>query len=134
MKTNNQIYSDIVFDKIQTLVNDKGEESKSIKKYKSLNKRAGGILRTVGLISFLTFLASKAKKDSEIHHQYLLDHLMEELAKLKIILAKNQKDFLDKICKQELPDYMRTTIAILKLLQWHKRISDILISGTVEED
>lgn len=136
MQSKSQIYSDIVFEKVQRLVAEHSEQKdgKVIRKYKSLNKRAGGLLRTVGLIQFLTFLAAKATNDKEIHHDYLLEHLRDELFKLGIVRTQNATDFLRTIQKQDLPEYMRTTSEILKLLQWHKRISDILISGTAEED
>ncbi|MGB5157280.1 MAG: type III-B CRISPR module-associated protein Cmr5 [Desulfobacterales bacterium] len=136
MQSKSQIYSDIVFEKVQRLVADHAEQKdgKVIGKYKSLNKRAGGLLRTVGLIQFLTFLAAKATNNKEIHHEYLLGHLRDELFKLGIVRAQDSDGFLRIIRKQELPEYMRTTSEILKLLQWHKRISDILISGTAEED
>ena len=133
MQSKSQRYSDVVFDKVQELVAEQGQ-SQPLKRYKSLNKRSGGVLRTVGLIQFLTFLAAKATKESEIHHQYLLEHLREELSTLRIIQAQNQEEFLRIVRRQELPEYMRTTSEILKLLQWHKRISDILISGTAEEE
>lgn len=133
MQSKSQKYSDVVFRKVEGLVVDQGENP-SLKRYKSLNKRSGGVLRTVGLIQFLTFLAAKATRESEIHHQYLLEHLREELSTLGILQAKNQADFLRIVRRQELPEYMRTTAEILKLLQWHKRISDILISGTAEEE
>jgi len=133
IQSKSQIYSDLVFKNIEALVSDQGD-NKAVKKYKSLSKRSGGVLRTVGLIQFLTFLAAKATKESEIHHGYLLNHLRDELSKIHMVNAKNQPDLLKIIREQELPEYMRTTSETLKLLQWHKRISDILIIGTVEED
>jgi CRISPR/Cas system CMR-associated protein Cmr5 small subunit len=136
MQSKSQIYSDIVFDKIQKFIEKERKEhsvaehaerkdSEFARKYKALNKRSGGLLRTVGLIQFLTFLAAKATKDK---------HLRDELFKLNIVRAQNTDEFLHVVRRQELPEYMRTTSEILKLLQWHKRISDILISGTAEGD
>jgi len=141
-KSKSQIYSDLVFKNIEVLVAEpvdstrQAQEKKllKLKKYKSLCKRGGGILRTVGLIHFLTFIAAKATKESELHHKDLLEHLRVELFELHIIPAKNETEFLSIIRQQELPEYMRTTSETLKLLQWHKRISDILISGTVGGD
>ena len=139
-KSKGQIYSDLVFRNIEKLVEDDLKDqdgqgnSRQVKRYKSLCKRSGGILRTVGLIQFLTFLAAKATKESEIHHHYFLEHLMSELSELSIVQTENQLTFLKIVRQQELPEYMRTTSETLKLLQWHKRISDILIIGTVEED
>jgi len=135
MKSKSQIYSEIVFTKVQDYVAGHTDE-KSVKKYKSLNKRAGGVLRTVGLIQFLTFLKAKApNRDSkEIHHHFLLEHLREELSELEIVRTQDTSELLNNIRGQELPEYMRTTSETLRLLQWHKRISDILISGTAEGD
>ncbi|MDA3895229.1 MAG: type III-B CRISPR module-associated protein Cmr5 [Desulfobacteraceae bacterium] len=145
MQSKSQIYSDIVFDKIQKFIEKERKEhsvaehaerkdSEFARKYKALNKRSGGLLRTVGLIQFLTFLAAKATKEKEKHHGDLLEHLRDELFKLNIVRAQNTDEFLHVVRRQELPEYMRTTSEILKLLQWHKRISDILISGTAEGD
>ena len=126
MRIKSQKYSDIVFRKVQNLINEE-EKFESVKRYKSLCKRAGGVLRTVGLIQFLTFLAAKATRPSEIHHQFLLDHLRYELDSCKIIRSADNLDLLQKIQNQDLHEYMRATSEVLKFLQWHKRISDILI-------
>lgn len=134
MRTKNQKYSDKVFQNIQTLVNSKSSPSdKKLRKYKSLCKRAGGVMRTVGLIQFLTFLQAKGKKDSEKHHEYLLEDLQKEANEFQIVLSNSVENFLDKVRKQELPEYMQTTKEILRLLQWHKRISEILIEGTADD-
>ncbi len=43
------------------------------------------------------------------------------------------ENLLGKISDQSLPNYMHTTKEVLKFLQWHKRIADILIEGTVDD-
>jgi CRISPR type III-B/RAMP module-associated protein Cmr5 len=136
MKSKSQIYSQIVFENIAQLVKEHTEENKSVKRYKSLVKRSGGLLRSVGLIQFLSFLAAKAagREQEQKHHIFLLNHLTDELNKLKILTVTDRFDLIKKIQSQELPQYMRVTQDILKLLQWHRRISDILISGTAEEE
>ncbi|MGK5093672.1 type III-B CRISPR module-associated protein Cmr5 [Deltaproteobacteria bacterium TL4] len=132
MQTKNQKYSDLVFKKIEQLKMEKGED-KPVKRYKSLCKRAGGVMRTVGLIQFLTFLAAKATKPREVHHQYLLDHLTQELHAMRLVTATDSRTLLEMVRRQNLPEYMQTTKEVLRFLQWHKRIADILIEGTAEE-
>lgn len=133
LQSRSQKYSDMVFNQIDAFVSAAPENDKALKKYKSLCKRSGGIMRTVGLVQFLTFLAAKGRRQGEIHHQYLLSHLREELNTIGVVQAQTTENFLRTVRQQNLPDYMRATTSVLKLLQWHKRISDILISGNVEE-
>lgn len=128
LKSKSQIYSDLVFTQVTKLL-AADHDTTAMKRYKSLCKRAGGLLRTVGLIQFLTFLAAKASKESEVHHQYLLDQLVTELEKIEVLKTQNSSELLAKIRQQNLPEYMNTTTQILQLLQWHKRIADILITG-----
>ena len=133
MKCKSQIYSELVFKHIQGLVAEQSDD-KMIRRYKSLCKRSGGVMRTVGLIQFLTFLAAKATKESEIHHEHLLNHLRLSLDEIGLIRTQNNSDFLSAVRQQSLAEYMRTTNEILKFLQWHRRIAEILIAGTAEED
>jgi CRISPR type III-B/RAMP module-associated protein Cmr5 len=128
LQTKSQEYSHLVFTTINNLINA-NHDSSTIKRYKSLCKRSGGLLRTVGLIQFLTFLAAKATKETEGHYQYLLDQLTLELQAIKVLDAQDGYDLLANIRQQNLPDYMNTTTQVLQLLQWHKRIADILITG-----
>jgi len=131
MQSKSQIYSNIVFPQIQALISQhQGDEN--LKRYKSLCKRSGGLLRSVGLIQWLSFLAAKAAR-GEVHHQYLLDNLVSELTAIKVLKVKGSDELLLTVRKQSLPEYMYTTTQVLKLLQWHKRIADILItSGDTE--
>lgn len=130
MKTNSQTYSDIVFKYVSEFVKEQGNDSKQARQYKSLAKRSGGMLRSVGLIQFLSFLAAKA---GERHYKDLLNHLTRELKEVKTVQADNHMELLEKVRQQELPDYMRTTFQAIQLLQWHKRISEIMILGTAED-
>ena len=131
MQTKSQLFSDAVFRRISAYINIETDD-KAKKKYKSLCKRAGGLLRTVGLIQFLTFLNAKAM-GKEIQHEILLQHLQQELHHFKIVKSNNISQMLTKIREQSLPNYMHTTKETLKFLQWHKRIADILIEGTVDD-
>ena len=138
-KSKSQKYSQKVFENISKLVEEQsdenGKQKKPLARYKSLSKRSGGLLRTVGLIQFLTFLAAKATKPSEIHHDFLLKHLSYELNELKILVNKDWTQLIEKVQKQELPQYMRLSQEVLKLLQWHRRISEILIIiGTADQE
>jgi CRISPR type III-B/RAMP module-associated protein Cmr5 len=133
MQSKSQLYSDAVFRRVSAYVNNQETDNKTKKKYKSLCKRAGGVLRTVGLIQFLTFLKAKAQKDSELHHKTLLEHLQQELNVFNILTSNNIDVMLSNIREESLPNYMHTTKETLKLLQWHKRMSDILIEGTADE-
>jgi CRISPR type III-B/RAMP module-associated protein Cmr5 len=127
MQSKSQVYSNIVFPQIQSLINQH-QPDESIKRYKSLCKRSGGLLRSVGLIQWLSFLAAKAAR-GEVHHQYLLDNLASELTAIKVLKVKDSNELLLTVRKQNLPEYMYTTTQVLKLLQWHKRIADILITS-----
>lgn len=126
--TQSQQYANIVFTNVEQLI--KNENNDILKRYKSLCKRSGGMLRTVGLIQFLVFLSSKASKTSEIHHQFLLDNLYGELKQQDVIKNINSSsDLINVVRKQNLPDYMYTSTQVLKFLQWHKRVADMLIEG-----
>ena len=131
MHINSQKHSDIVFNSIGALVEAQGDDSLPARRYKSLAKRAGGILRTVGLVQFLSFLAAKA---GESHYRSLLDHLTRELDAIDAVPATTPVTLLSKVRQMDLPDYMRTTSLALQLLQWHGRISDIMITGTAGGD
>jgi len=133
MQSKSQQFSEAVFERVSSYVNDSTKDKEMKKKYKSLCKRSGGVLRTVGLIQFLTFLKAKGQKPSEEQHNYLLGHLQDELYHFGIVNATNIENMLLKIRTQSLPNYMYTTKEVLKLLQWHKRMADILIQGNADE-
>ena len=44
----------------------------------------------------------------------------------------NVEAFMEKVRGMALSDYMQCTRQVLLLLQWHKRVSDILIEGNCE--
>ena len=133
MQSKSQLYSDAVFKRVAAYVNNTEADNQKKKKYKSLCKRGGGVLRTVGLIQFLTFLKAKSQKPSEDHHRTLLEHLQKELNKFDILKSSDIDSMLTKVREQSLPNYMHTTKEVLKFLQWHKRMADILIEGTADE-
>ena len=124
----NQHYSDLVFKNVIRLA---GEDQDIARRYKSLCKRAGGIFRTVGLVQFATFIEAKGKKEK--YYQWLSEHLQRELNDVQAIKSSNSSEYLEKIRKLSLPDYMNMSRVVLQLLQWHKRIAEILIEGTADE-
>ena len=130
MRSKSQIYADIVFQQVRDLVAESPSEEhqKLAGKYRSLCKRSGGVMRTVGLIQFLTFLAAKAQKDREKHHEYLLHHLQASLNETGVVLSADPKALLRIVREQALPEYLRTTTEVLKLLQWHRRMAEVLIA------
>lgn len=130
MKTKSQEFSEIVFNQIQVYLSNSTEDIDIHKKYKSLCKRSGGVMRTVGLIQYLTFLRAKAAKEPQ--HGLLLKHLSQELAALKVVNTNDVETFVQSVRNQSLPNYMRTTTEVLRLLQWHKRIADILIDSSTD--
>lgn len=120
-----QKYSNIVFPRIQKNLNKAPNDV--LKQYKSLCKRSGGILRTVGLIQYLAFIMAKSK---DKHYEMLLNDLTDEWKELSGNNAiANANDFLDNVRAMMLSDYMQCTRRVLMLLQWHKRIADILIKS-----
>jgi len=130
VQSKSQVYSNLVFPQVQALIEQhSGRKDDSLKRYRSLCKRSGGLLRSVGLIQWLSFLAAKAARD-EVHHQYLLDNLVSELNTIKDNFnVKSSDDLLQIVRNQSLPEYMCTTTQVLKLIQWHKHIADILITA-----
>jgi CRISPR type III-B/RAMP module-associated protein Cmr5 len=131
MQTRSQRYSDKVFNSVQNYIDGEIVDLQK-RKYKSLCKRAGGVLRTVGLIQFLTFLA--ASKSKEVQHGFLLEHIRLELSALGIMSCVDENAFLKNVRQTTLASYMKLTTDVLTLLQWHKRICDVLIEGTADEE
>ena len=127
--TTSQKYSNIVFSRIQANVNAT-TDGDVLRRYKSLCKRSGGILRTVGLVQYLAFVMAKSKENKSDHYKMLLNDLAEEWKRLSgNNTIANADAFLDNVRAMMLSDYMQCTRRMLLLLQWHKRISDILIEG-----
>lgn len=123
-----QRYSDLVFKNVEKAADKAGDVPK---RYKSLCKRAGGILRTVGLIQFMAFI--KAKGAKEDHYKILAEHLSSELGEIGMTQKGQNLECLEALRRMNLPSYMNTTRAALQLLQWHKRIAEILIKGTADD-
>ncbi len=124
-----QQYADMVFKKVSALAQEDGERPK---RYKSLCKRSGGIFRTVGLVQFATFLEAKGRK--EPHYADLARHLREELHEINLLRSEDSTDYLAQIRRLPLPAYMHVSRTVLHLLQWHKRLGEILIEGIPEDD
>ena len=129
-----QQYSKIVFDHVQDIAkNEEKNKDKDLnaRKYKSLCKRAGGIFRTIGLIQFLTFIAAKGRKYE--HYRFLSEHLQKELHDIGLVRSAPGQDFLNELQQLDLPNFMRVSQSVLKLLLWHKRIGEILIEGDADD-
>lgn len=125
---NSQRYSTLVFDQINGMGPAlKGEDAGP---YKALCKRAGGIFRTVGLVQFVTFIAAKGKKHD--HYRWLSEHLRHELNETGTIRAREEEAFLAAVRKLDLPRYMQASRVVLGLLQWHKRLAEVLIEKEAE--
>lgn len=128
-----QRYSALVFDNVETVAKrqQNNKKDKVPSRYKGLCKRAGGILRTVGLIQFMAFIEAKGAR--ETHYEILGEHLSREFRDTGLIANETPRQFLESIRRMNLPTYMNTTRAALQLLQWHKRIAEILIEGTADD-
>src|SRR5512133_487684 len=119
-----QKYSGLVFDNVKSIAN---VDANVAKRYKSLCKRAGGIFRTVGLVHFVTFIEAKGKK--EPNYEVLSHHLQSEINEIQLLKSTDANDYLKKIRELNLPKFMQVSQTVLQLLQWHKRMSEILIEG-----
>ncbi len=95
------------------------------KKYKTLTKKAGSLVRNSGLIQTLAFFCARGQKEHEEHHQLLLDHLEQELQGLGLI-SQDEKLY-QAVREAEVPQYMVFTREVLGLLNWHKRLVETLI-------
>jgi hypothetical protein len=82
-------------------------------------------------MQYLAFLKARGQRQSERHHQILYKHLQEEISAIGVI--GGDVDLFDYSRKTGLPVYMRLTREVLLLLQWHKRLADILIHGDASE-
>lgn len=127
MQTNNQRYSNEVFQKIQSMAEDQ-----QAGKYKTICKKAGSLVRNSGLMQTLAFMKARGQRSSEVHHRTLLDHLRDELISLGCVPA-GINDLPDYIRTVSLSSYMIHTRQVLLLLNWHKRLADTLISQEEEQ-
>ena len=132
MTSKSQLFSAEVFRSVGYRI-ESCKDDKQLRKYKGLCKRAGGILRTVGMIQFLTFLEARGQREAEVQNKWLLQDLMRSCRNLKLTNDDNTADFLKDIHRMQLPQYMHLTREILRLLDWYKRMSDIMIAGTADD-
>ncbi|WP_027180400.1 type III-B CRISPR module-associated protein Cmr5 [Maridesulfovibrio bastinii] len=123
-----QKYSEFVFEEVKAVV---AQEGGSQQQYKSLCRRAGGIFRTVGLLQFMAFIEAKGTKYG--YYQDLGEQLRRELKKLKLVDDDNRDPFFEILRKAQLPEYMHISRTVLELLQWHKRLSEVMISGQSDD-
>ncbi len=120
-----QRFAEVVFPRVS-----EASEQQWAGKYKTLCKKAGSLVRNSGLMQMLAFCRAKGQRDAERHHECLLEHLQQELAKLKILPEGN--DLLEYIQQTAVPEYMYITREVLHLLNWHKRLADTLITRKEE--
>lgn len=128
--TRSQKHADAVFGEVERYVGEE-QNQQTLRRYKSLCKRAGGLLRTVGLIQFLAFVEAKGRR--ETYYAALIEHVRRELHGVAGLQCADSAGLLTQVRRQELPRYMQTTRQVLLLLQWHKRVAEILIEGNAEE-
>ena len=126
-----QRFSTQVFDRVKARVQELGSQDERNRKYKALCRRSGGTLRVMGLIQFLTFLEAKGQREPQ--HRDLLDDLRTSCKFLGLPTAAENADFVNKVRKLHLPRYMHMTREVLRLLDWHKRLSEIMIEGHVDD-
>ena len=135
MQSKSQKFSDMVFTSVQEIarLQQQGcDNDRLARKYKSLCKRSGGVLRNSGLMQYLAFLKARGQRPSERHHEQLYRHIEAEIRNTGVVGCD---DDLFEHCRQAgLSVYMRLTRDILLLLQWHKRLADMLIQGDASED
>jgi len=128
MRTKSQIYADVVFPQVRA-ANDSADID--AKKYKTLCKKAGSLVRNSGLMQTLAFFKARGQRNGEEHHLTLLNHLELEMRELGLI---GNEDKLYKITRNaELPRYMVLTREILRLFNWHKRLCETLITTPNQE-
>lgn len=133
MRSKSQLFADTVFPKVQEIAAlQQQNQDLRARKYKSLCKRAGSLVRNSGLIQTLAFFMAKGQRDAERHHLDLLHHLQTELRSLNILPQGN--DLAEHARTVSLPEYMYMTREVLHLLNWHKRLADTLIEGTADND
>lgn len=138
MKSKSQRYADVVFPNVQEVatLQQEGADDQA-KKYKSLCKKAGALIRISGLVQAIAFFVAKGQRKTEAHHQVFLRHLQAELYALKLLGNAPADDgglgLLEKIRALRLPQYMVMTREVLQLCNWHKRLADTLIIVTSDD-
>lgn len=95
------------------------------RKYKSLCKRAGSLVRNSGLMQTMAFFEARATKDA--HYRRLREHLSGELAGIL-----KGCSLLEYARTTSLPQYMYLTREVLHLLNWHKRLTEAMITGSAD--
>ncbi len=123
MRTKNQRYAEAVMPNVLDVVDTYDEDFQ--KKYKTLTKKAGSLVRNSGLMQTLAFFCARGQKDKDKHYQVLLKHLEQELQGLKLMLCT--ENLYQVVREAEVPHYMVLTREVILLLNWHKRLAETLI-------
>ncbi|HHO47332.1 MAG TPA: type III-B CRISPR module-associated protein Cmr5 [Desulfobacteraceae bacterium] len=127
MKTKSQIFADAVFPRVQEVA-----QTQEARKYKTLCKKAGSLVRNSGLMQTIAFFKARGQRQSEAHHLTLYDHLQSELRHLQVL--PNNTELIDHVRQAHLPAYMHLTRETLGLLNWHKRLVETLIAGDADHE
>ena len=122
IRSKSQNFANVVFPNVK-----QSTEADWAAKYKTLCKKSGSLVRNSGLMQTLAFFKAKARKETEIHHDYLYRHLEQELWELGIL--PQEENLFEYVKNSDVPVYMYITREILHLLNWHKRLADTLIQG-----
>lgn len=127
IQTKSQRFANAVLPRVLAVA---GDDQGQARKYKTLCKKAGSLVRNSGLMQVLAFFHARAQR--EHHFKTLIDHLTSELVAGEVIEpdAENQERYLfDYVRTTSVPVYMILTREVLHLLNWHKRFCDTLIDG-----
>lgn len=134
MQSKSQKFANAVFTNVRRMADLQqagaaADDDLLARKYKSLCKRAGSLVRNSGLMQTVAFFEARAGKDD--HYRDLRDHLDAEIKDLHI--NTGAASLLDFVRTRPLPQYMYLTREVLHLLNWHKRLADAMISGTADQ-
>lgn len=128
IQSKSQQFASKVFPNIQQAAN-----SDRSTKYKTLCKKAGGLVRNSGLMQTLAFFRAKGQKSNEVHHLDLFSHLEAELRVLNI-LPQGSESLFEHVRTASVPEYMYLTREVLHLMNWHKRLAETLITKGDDND
>ncbi len=102
------------------------------RKYRGLCRSAGSLVRNTGLLPALAFFAARGSREPQ-HHD-LLKHLEDELDALCLVTLPHDDShtpfpLVSWLEGCDLPNYLRVSRDVLRLLTWHKRLAETLIVG-----
>ena len=119
IKTRDQLRAKLVFENIQSLLND----NYLSEKYGSLALNAPALIRNCGLMQTLAFFQAK----NENQHLTFLRHLQNELQEIGSL--SSTQELLAYTMDCNLNNYMHLSKEVLALCQWHKRFSQSILKA-----